>query len=155
MCSRRFDFFPFFFLFKLLVKLSKPAPQCLRPKLSVFQSLSAFVQLCSQVAVESITCLLPAFYAQVALAACWWAAVSTLYVTQRSGVQQLNFCCTVSCLTALCSLQGEIEQRHLNCLHVSSCSHFLPQIFPLAKCPSQSLLPNPGVQLLRPGLLSL
>lgn len=46
------------------------------------------------------------------------------------------------------------EQRHLNCLHVSSCSHFLPQIFPFAKCPSQSFLLNLGVQLLRPGLLS-
>lgn len=46
------------------------------------------------------------------------------------------------------------EQRHLNCLHVSSCSHFLPQIFPLAKWPSQSLLLHLGVQLLRPDLLS-
>lgn len=46
------------------------------------------------------------------------------------------------------------EQRHLNCLHVSSRSHFLPQIFPFAKCPSQSLLLNLGVQLLRPGSLS-
>lgn len=46
------------------------------------------------------------------------------------------------------------EQRHLNCLHVSSCSHFLLQIFPPAKYPSLSLLLNLGVQLLRPGLLS-
>lgn len=46
------------------------------------------------------------------------------------------------------------EQRHLNCLHGSSCSHFLPQIFPLAKHPSLSLLLNLRVQLLRPSLLS-
>lgn len=44
--------------------------------------------------------------------------------------------------------------RGIYCLHVSSCSHFMPQIFSLVKCPSQSLLPNPGVQLLRPAWLS-
>lgn len=47
------------------------------------------------------------------------------------------------------------EQRHLICLHISSCSHFLPQIFPLARRPSLSLLLNLEVQLLGPGLLSL
>lgn len=46
------------------------------------------------------------------------------------------------------------EQRHLNCSHFFSCSHFLPQIFPLPKCLFLSLLLNLTVQLLRPGLLS-
>lgn len=90
----------------------------------------------------AITHFLPAFMPS------WcWQHVSELL--------EFFMLCKSSGLTAELVLHCFLfKQRHLNCSHFSSCSHFMPQIFLLAKCPSLSLLLNLRVQLLGPGLLS-
>lgn len=114
------------------------------------------MQLCCQVAAETWWMQSLVYFLLFVPSWCWQHVCELLseFFMLRKGVVFNSWTSVASfCVWELCANCRERLKGGMNCLHVSSCSHFLSQVFRLAECPSQSLFPDPVVQLLKPGLL--